>query len=189
MALLERPFWFLRHGETDWNREHRTQGSTDIKLNETGVAQAAQAAALLGQHGIAVVYCSPLQRARRTAEIVAAALGVEVREHADLREANFGAHEGEVMGAWFAAWAAGEAVPEGGESFADVRARAEAAINHVLLNPGPALIVGHGGFFRTVRAAMGFSAAVRTPNGVPLQCVPADGAWRIEPLGGPAAIS
>jgi probable phosphoglycerate mutase len=178
--LLRRPFWFLRHGETDWNRANRTQGSTDIPLNQTGLAQAAEAAEKLRGRDIAGVFCSPLQRAHRTAMIVGDALGLAVTIREGLREASFGVHEGEVMGAWFAAWAEGAVVPERGESFADVRARAVGAINDVLAAPGPVLIVGHGGFFRTVRAAMGFSAAVRTPNAVPLLCVPDGQGWRLD---------
>ena len=175
--LLARPFWFLRHGETDWNREHRTQGSTDIPLNGTGIAQAHQAAALLAGQGITVLACSPLGRARATADIVGAALGLVPLVVPDLREASFGTHEGEVMGTWFAHWAEGLAVPEGGESFATVRARAVAAVNRLLAGDGLPLVVAHGGMFRTLRAAMGFSAAVRTPNGVPLLCAPQGDGW------------
>jgi broad specificity phosphatase PhoE len=180
-VLARIPFWFLRHGETDWNAANRTQGSTDIPLNANGVAQAHAAAELLRGLDIGTLVCSPLGRARQTAEIVGAALGLTPEVRPGLREANFGVHEGEVMGAWFAAWVDGKAVPEGGESFAEVHARAMAAMNEVLASPGPALIVGHGGFFRTVRAAMGFIAAVRTPNGVPLLCAPDGDAWRMDP--------
>jgi probable phosphoglycerate mutase len=181
VELLRRPFWFLRHGQTDWNREHRTQGSTDIPLNDTGIAQAHAAVVLLRDTSIGVIACSPLSRALDTAAIIAAALNLPLEVRADLREASFGAHEGETMGVWFAAWAAGEVVPEGGESFAQVRVRAVAALNDLLAAGPLPLVVAHGGMFRTVRAAMGFSAAVRTPNGVPLFCVPDGDAWRIEP--------
>jgi len=170
-------FWFMRHGETDWNKANRTQGRTDVPLNEAGIAQAHAAAARLHGQDIRAVACSPLGRAVQTAQIVAAALGAKVEVHQDLQEANFGEHEGEVMGAWFAAWVAGEAVPARGESFADLSVRAVDAMNHVLAGPGPALIVAHGGFFRAVRAAMGFTAAVRTPNGIPLFCEPHGTAW------------
>jgi broad specificity phosphatase PhoE len=180
-VLARVPFWFLRHGETDWNAANRTQGSTDIPLNANGVAQAHAAAELLRGQDVVALVCSPLGRARQTAEIVGAALGLEPRVLDGLREANFGAHEGEVMGAWFAAWVAGEAAPDRGESFAEVRDRAMAAMNEVLAGLGPALVVGHGGFFRTVRAAMGFTAAVRTPNGVPLWCAPEGDEWRMDP--------
>jgi probable phosphoglycerate mutase len=178
-VLLQRPFWFLRHGETDWNRGNRTQGSTDVPLNDTGLAQAHQAAALVRGHGIAAIGCSPLGRARQTADIVGTALGLPVSVRPDLREASFGVHEGEVMGAWFAAWVEGRVAPEGGESFAAVRARVVAAVNEVLAAPDLTLVVAHGGMFRALRAAMGFAATVRTPNGVPLFCEPGGDAWRM----------
>lgn len=176
-TLTRTPYWFLRHGETDWNRANRTQGSTEVPLNETGIAQAHAAGALLRGRGIIRIACSPLERARHTADIVGAAIGAPVEVHPELREASFGVHEGEVMGAWFAAWAAGEVAPEGGESFAQVGGRAVAALNVVLREPGLSLIVAHGGMFRTVRAAMGFAATVRTPNGVPIYCVPDGEGW------------
>ena len=172
-------FWFLRHGETDWNAVHRTQGSTDIALNANGVAQAEAAAAALVGRGIVAIISSPLGRARRTAEIVAQRLGVAVHIEPELREASFGVHEGETMGDWFAAWTRGEVVPEGGESFAAVRARVIPALHRVLAGNGPRLVVAHGGMFRTVRAAMGFSTSVRTPNGVPLWCARTDGVWSL----------
>jgi len=180
-VLLRRPYWFLRHGETDWNRENRTQGSTDVPLNDTGIAQAHQAALLVRGHEIGAIVCSPLERARKTADIVGAALGLPVSVGPDLREASFGVHEGEVMGAWFAAWVEGRVAPEGGESFAMVRARVVAAVNAVLAGPDLTLVVAHGGVFRTLRAAMGFTATVRTPNGVPLLCEPDAAGWRMSP--------
>jgi probable phosphoglycerate mutase len=180
--LSPAPYWFLRHGETDWNRDQRTQGSTEVPLNANGMAQAEAAAVLLQGRGIARIVSSPLERARHTADIVAKVLGLTVTIDTDLREANFGAHEGEVMGAWFAAWAAGEVAPERGESFDQVQARAVTGLNRVLAPPGLPLVVAHGGMFRTLRAAMGFSAAVRTQNGVPLYCAPAGAAWTMTPL-------
>ncbi len=179
-ALLRRAFWYLRHGETDWNRANRTQGSTNIPLNATGVQQAHAAALLLADRGIGIVVCSPLQRAFDTANIVAARLGLALEVHDDLREANFGVHEGEVMGEWFATWVAREVTPQGGESFDAVQARAVAAVNKVLSGQALPLIVGHGGFFRTVRAAMGMTALVRTANGVPAFCSPERDGWKLE---------
>ncbi len=179
-ALLRRAFWYLRHGETDWNRANRTQGSTNIPLNATGVQQAHAAALLLADRGIGIVVCSPLQRAFDTANIVAARLGLALEVHDDLREANFGVHEGEVMGEWFATWVAREVTPQGGESFDAVQARAVAAVNKVLSGQALPLIVGHGGFFRTVRAAMGMTALVRTANGVPAFCSPEPDGWKLE---------
>ena len=62
-------FWFLRHGETDWNARGWSQGNVDIPLNETGLAQARSAALLLRGKGIRSVISSPLSRAKVTAEL------------------------------------------------------------------------------------------------------------------------
>ena len=68
--LTETTFYYLRHGETDWNKEHRMQGATDVPLNATGVAQAHRAKeALRGRH-VETICCSPLSRAYDTAMIV-----------------------------------------------------------------------------------------------------------------------
>ncbi len=180
-TLIQAPYWFMRHGETDWNRDGLIQGSTDIPLNATGRAQAAAACEALSGRGITVIWASPLQRARDTAATVAAALGVDVVLDAGLKEAGFGVQEGRVMGEWFSAWASGEVSPEGGESFADLSVRAVAAMNRVLAGGGLPLVVAHGGFFRAIRAAMGFSAGVRTANGVPVLCAPGADGWTITP--------
>ena len=70
----------VRHGETDWNRDRRIQGSTDIPLNDTGREQARDAAAALREQLDAdapvVVVSSDLSRARETAEIIAGELGL-----------------------------------------------------------------------------------------------------------------
>ena len=124
------PFWFMRHGETDWNRDGLIQGSTDIALNEAGWAQARAAAGVLAGRGITSVWCSPLQRARDSAGVVAEALGLPLTVEPGLREASFGKHEGEVMGAWFTAWAEGlRRCPRAARAFADLTTRAVAAMN------------------------------------------------------------
>ena len=70
LAIAQVPFWYLRHGETDWNRQGLSQGSIDIPLNELGLAQAREAAVRLRNRGITSIVASPLSRARVTAEIV-----------------------------------------------------------------------------------------------------------------------
>jgi 2,3-bisphosphoglycerate-dependent phosphoglycerate mutase len=84
----------VRHGETDWNRELRIQGSSDTDLNEIGRRQAHELAAELADVELDAVYSSGLQRARETAEIVTAGRGLEVRIDEDLRERGFGSWEG-----------------------------------------------------------------------------------------------
>ena len=180
--LTSVPFWFLRHGETDWNAQNLSQGSTDIPLNAHGMEQAGVAAVALGGRGIRSVVASPLCRARATADIVGAALGLPVEVEADLREVAFGAQEGQPMGDWYDDWIAGRFTPPGAETFAALRARAVAAANRALQRERPVLIVAHGALFRALRAEMGLSPHVRTPNALPLLCEPGASAglpWRL----------
>lgn len=62
--------YFTRHGETDWNNEMKIQGRIDIPLNEKGIAQAKELAEKLEDTHLDLIICSPLTRARQTAEIV-----------------------------------------------------------------------------------------------------------------------
>jgi broad specificity phosphatase PhoE len=182
-ALIPLAFWFLRHGETDWNARGLAQGNVDIPLNPNGLAQARAATLLLADRGIAAIVASPLSRARETARIVAEVLELPVEIDDGLREVAFGAEEGQPMRQWFDAWVAGSYTPPNAESFIALRARAAAAVNRALARPAPALIVAHGALFRALRAEMGLPANVRTPNGVPLLCVPGPTAWTLTPAG------
>jgi broad specificity phosphatase PhoE len=87
----------IRHGVTDWNREGRFMGRTDLPLNLEGLAQAETAAASLRGQKLEAVYTSDLQRARQTAEIVARAVGAPVFPDARLREIDQGEWEGELF--------------------------------------------------------------------------------------------
>lgn len=84
----------IRHGETDWNVVHRLQGHTDIPLNATGLAQAQATAAALGSVHFDAMYCSDLQRAAKTAQIIAAPRKQQVIAEPRLRERHFGAFQG-----------------------------------------------------------------------------------------------
>jgi broad specificity phosphatase PhoE len=169
-------FWFLRHGETDWNTRDLSQGSVDIPLNETGLAQARSASLLLRGKGIRSLISSPLSRARVTAEIAAAELGLPVQIDDGLREVSFGVQEGTPMAAWgFQHWVDGLLTPEGAESFPALTTRAVAAINRCIARPPAVLVVAHGALFRAIRGAMGHEPNVRTRNAVPVWCEPPKG--------------
>ncbi len=180
--LPARAFWFLRHGETDWNADGRSQGRTDVPLNEVGVGQAHAAAAALQGRGIASIVSSPLGRAHHTASIASEALGLPVTVITGLQEVSFGVNEGHAMGqAWFSDWVAGKFTPERGESFDALRTRAAAALAEALAHPAPVLVVAHGALFRALRAEMGLAPDVRLPNAVPMFCQPG-APWNLSPL-------
>lgn len=170
--LTRRAFWFLRHGETDWNARNLSQGNIDIPLNEVGRAQAVTAANLLRTRGIHSIVASPLSRALDTANVAAEAIGCEVELEPELREVAFGEQEGQPMGPWYDDWIAGGYTPAGAELFADLRARAVRALNRALERQSPVLVVAHGGLFRAVRAEMGLEPNIRTPNATPFFCEP-----------------
>lgn len=96
---------FIRHGQTDWNKEGRLQGSSDIPLNDTGREQAHAAVEMLSSWSWDAVVSSPLMRARETAQIVADGLGLPLgAAYDELVERDYGPLEGmsdrEVMARW-----------------------------------------------------------------------------------------
>ncbi len=85
----------VRHGETSWNKERRVQGSdSDIELNDTGLEQARKVANFLKDEPIDVIFSSPMQRARATAEAIASYHQVPVEFDQGLKELNVGELEG-----------------------------------------------------------------------------------------------
>ena len=85
----------VRHGETEWNKVKRIQGSaSDTPLNEIGKAQAERVALRLKNEKIQAIYSSPLQRALHTAQAIARYHQLEVNQTPSLKEINVGELEG-----------------------------------------------------------------------------------------------
>lgn len=180
MALPRIPFWFLRHGETDYNAAGLSQGAIDIALNATGRAQAGRAGPLLAGQGITAIVSSPMLRTRETTDIVNEFLRLPVRFETDLREVIFGGMEGQPLLPWFPDWLEGNYTPERAESFPALSARVEAAMAATLqAQQGPLLIVAHGGVFRAIRDLMGLPKEGLTRNAEPLFCFPDEQGWQI----------
>ena len=167
--------FLVRHGETDWNREGRWQGHSDTHLNEIGREQAHRVAAELD--GVDVVYASDLARARETAEIIGAELGLPVRFDARLRERSFGAWEGLTAAEIEAGfreehlrWVAGEgAGADDAEPFDAFGARVRSFLADVLdAHPeGTVLVVAHGGSIRVIHAFASGLDYVRDHRSIP----------------------
>lgn len=153
-----------RHGETADNlRPYRFQGWTDTPLNDTGRRQARELAERVAGEGIASLWSSDLSRARETAEIVGARLGLSATLDARLREGNRGRWEGHLMDEIqraeperYAAWR--RAGPDfrfpAGESLSEHQRRVAAALAEIhRAGPLPALVVCHGGSIRVMLCA------------------------------------
>jgi broad specificity phosphatase PhoE len=97
MPIPPRSFYFLRHGQTDWNAAGRFQGHTDVALNALGVSQAHRAAQARAACPIDIIVASPLIRALTTAAIVAERLNQPLFADSALKERHFGAFEGLVV--------------------------------------------------------------------------------------------
>ncbi len=148
--------YLVRHGETDWNREHRIQGRTDIPLNDTGRQQARETAALLARREWDAVIASPLARAFETASIIAAELGLpEPTPLPAVVERNYGEAEGMDYLTLDTQFPEGTVVP-GRETHEEVAARALPALLEVARqHPDSAVIVvAHGGVIRSVLQAV-----------------------------------
>lgn len=161
------PFYFIRHGETQWNNERRIMGQRDIPLNSTGIAQAHQASQRLRDLGIERLVSSPLQRAKNTADIIGSDLNLTTEINEDLSEICWGEWEGKTIDAgydlekWVNGW-----TPLGAESCTVFQQRVIKAFSIVLNTTEKTLIVAHNGVYRALMKAIGH------PNCEALNCVP-----------------
>lgn len=151
--------YLARHGETDDNREPiRVQGFSDTPLNDTGRRQALELAERVEPLGLRSLWSSDLQRARATAEIVGARLGLAVALDSRLREANRGRWEGRLFvdiarecPDGYAAWRRAGASFRfpGGESLLELLERVCDSLQAIrAASELPALVVCHGGSIR-----------------------------------------
>ena len=174
IALFERPFYFLRHGETDLNARQLIAGSIDTELTELGRRQALDAADALADEPITAIYSSPLRRARDTAEPIATRLGLPVVIIAELAERNWGSLEGKPRGSHK------RGVPaEGAESFEAFAERVLRGFAQV--DSQVPLIVGHSGLHRVLCRTLNI-VETETPvsNALPLKFEPLpEGGWKL----------
>jgi broad specificity phosphatase PhoE len=144
----------VRHGETEWAREGRHTGRTDVPLTPRGEEQARSLAPMLADHKIVLTLVSPAERARRTAELAGlTANGTDER----LWEWDYGAYEGrttsqirEERPGWYL-WRDGVA---GGETADQVGARVDGVLDEVRphLADGDVVLVAHGHVLRVLTA-------------------------------------
>ncbi len=159
----------LRHGQSEWNEQGKWQGQADPPLTALGTRQAARAAEAMVDAGLTFdrVLASDLERARRTAQIIATRLDAgDVLVDRDLRERNAGVWEGLTRAQINERWPGqieARQWPEGFESERSVAARLLPALSRHLTNHPRALLVAHAGVLKTLEALAGLSDE-RIPN-------------------------
>jgi probable phosphoglycerate mutase len=143
--------WLVRHGSTEWSVNGRHTGRTDLPLTEAGEVAARALRPVLRDRRFGLVLSSPLQRARRTAELA----GCTPELDDDLREWDYGDYEGrttadirEERPGW-SIWTDGT---PGGECADDVATRADRVIARARNSPGDSIFFAHGHFLRVLGA-------------------------------------
>jgi broad specificity phosphatase PhoE len=150
----------LRHGRTEWNRIGRAHGHADVSLDALGRVQAENAARHLAAYEPTFLWSSDLARARETAELLAAATGVAIKDDPRLREYDVGVRQGMTFGEFEADYpdlvaqfrAGGSATVPGAETTEQVVERMRAVITDAVdaLDHGDTgILVGHGASLRT----------------------------------------
>jgi broad specificity phosphatase PhoE len=152
---------FVRHGQTDWNKEKKLMGRTDIELNEEGRAQCQELVQKL-ESDFYVIFSSPLKRAYETAQVIAEHFGKEVIIKNELTERDFGTLSGktwiqiqEETGVDMRAITKEERYdfrPYGGESAEDVKARLLKFLEEVKTQPYSKVVIAcHSGVISMMR--------------------------------------
>ncbi|MGI9156194.1 MAG: histidine phosphatase family protein [Marmoricola sp.] len=144
--------WLVRHGETEWSRDHKHTGHTDIALTDNGVEVARRLHDRLAGAEFDLVLTSPMQRARRTAELAGFA---DAHVEQDLIEWDYGDYEGittEEIREKVPDWTVWTHESPGGERAEQVAKRLDAVIGRARAHGGRVLCFGHGHSLRGLAA-------------------------------------
>ncbi len=157
MTEPEREVWLVRHGATEWSRDGRHTGVTDLPLLPDGEEEARALAPRLAGHDFALVLTSPLQRARITARLAGFPDAVV---DDDLHEWDYGDYEGltiEQIRAMSPGWTIWTGAVPGGEQSAQVEARVRRVLARCAACGGDALLFAHSHVLRVLTAVdLGF---------------------------------
>jgi len=151
--LIALEIYLARHGETEWSASGRHTGSTDIPLTPRGEQRAAALRPRLASIHFDAVFSSPMQRARRTAELAGFA-SPQITDF--LREVDYGDYEGRTSVEIHEAnpsWEVYQDGSPGGETPAQIYARAQAFLALAGQSGGLVLAFAHGHILRAVGAA------------------------------------
>lgn len=167
--IQHKPFYFLRHGETQWNKTARLMGQSDIPLNNRGVDQAYDLAYLLREIKFDYIFTSPLIRAFETAKIVQSKTRKPIFVMDEFKGCSWGVMEGKEKTdtSWYPRWKAGEITIEGAETYEQLTERILRGLREVLNFQGRAIIIGHGGGYSTIQKTLNLRS-FHIPNCTPI---------------------
>ncbi len=189
---ISRSFYFIRHGQTDWNVQKKLQGSVDTVLNEVGKEQARASIPYFKNLKIDLIVSSPLKRAFETSEIIAEAIGCSIETNDNLRERYCGFGEGRDYTKFqegyeknpeqdFSIDEIGFYVPKDAEQFNDFKERILKTIDQIVTQHSGKniLISGHGIFFEVLRFVL-LGEHIFCENGIPYYIQKrSDNSWNI----------
>ena len=181
-SLSEKPFLFMRHGDTAHNEDGLIAGGgTDIPLSFAGTAQSMRSQVLLRKKDVRTVCHSPLIRAVQTAERIASKQNIPMVAIPDLTDCHYGVAEGQPYHDHLLRWSYGEPI-KGAEHFSVFSERAIRGVEQALTYPNP-LVVAHGSIFLALIHTLRFEGSFTLPPCVPVEFYPdAKGVWRATPL-------
>ena len=152
-AASQHDIWVLRHGATEWSENGRHTGRTDLPLAEMGRRQAEAVGRVLDGRRFALVLVSPLARARETCRL--AGYGDQAQIDDDLREWDYGDYEGittEQIRIAEPGWTIWTGSCPGGETAAEVAARADRVLARARAADGEVALFAHGHVLRVIAA-------------------------------------
>jgi probable phosphoglycerate mutase len=172
--LIKKEFYFLRHGQTDWNIEKRCMGQTDIPLNNYGINQAHEVSKLFKTYNITSICHSTLKRTVQTAQIIADYCDGTLYGIEELMERKVGSFEGMLKGDIQKAQKQHHDLnyfPPDAEDSTTLNTRIIKGLNTALQLPNPVLIVSHGGIYRALAEMIGIEDA-SIENCTPIKFIP-----------------
>jgi broad specificity phosphatase PhoE len=182
MPLPNKSFYFIRHGETDWNKRHIIMGSIDIPLNDLGITESQQAASILKKEKFDAIISSPRIRALKTAQVIAEQVKINrpIIINTQITEREWGDAEGKRIDPTKDLFN-DEDTPHGAETFSAFTVRVLGAVSLILLEHNCPLIVSHGGVFKALADSLGHKN-LQALNCSPILFKPAKNFWSVHNL-------
>jgi len=176
LSIPKIPFYFIRHGQTDYNIKKLIGGKTDTPLNKMGITQARAAAHILENTDIQTIVTSPLHRAHKTAEIIAEKLHKPIIIMNEFAERSAGDFEGKPEKWWLLpkldGWLNGLVSIPNAEDYNSFKERITHGLQKALQLPGPVLIVAHGIVFEMIETILKLHPHMHIENATPVFIAP-----------------